>query len=285
MRLSSPKVRAVALLASLAVVAGAAPGCAGRRKAKQETELLTAEALYRKGLTSLEERKLREARAYLERIQFTAGNRPELEPLVRLALADATFYAGDQLSLIEARSKYLDFVTLYGDHPQAPYAQFQAGVASLKQVNHPSRDQSQTQVAISDLKEVGRRWPDSSFAAASEQMIGLAHDHLAEHEHLVGRFYFKRRDYQAATERLRNLLTSYPRYSHRDEVYLLLGQSLVRANSADEGRVYLDKLVTDFPASEAAKEARKLLAELSGGKPEPERREGRAAAEPRPSAG
>lgn len=266
----------VAILAAL-VVPG--QGCASRRKAKQEVQLLTAEDLYRQGLASIQERKLRQARGYLERIQFSAQNRPDLEPLVRLAVADATFYAGDDLSLIEARSKYLDFVTLYGDHPQAPYAQFQAGVASLKQVNDPSRDQSQTQIALADLREVTRRWPNGPYAEAAQQMMAVAQNHLAEHEYMVGRFYFKRKKYQAASDRLRALLDTYPRYGHKDQVYLLLGQALMSMNSTAEGRVYLDKLLTDFPSSEAAKEAKKLLAALGDG------HEGRAGSEPGASAG
>ena len=87
--------------------------------------LLTAEDLYRQGVAAIEQRKLR-VRTLLERIH-SAQDRPDLEPPVRLALADATFYLGDDVSLIEAHAKYLDFVTLYGDHAQAPYAQFQAG--------------------------------------------------------------------------------------------------------------------------------------------------------------
>ena len=270
--------RVLAGLAAVAMLAAGA-GCASRREAKQEVALLTAEDLYRKGIASLEQRKLHEARNYLERIQYSAQNRPDLEPLVRLALADATFYLGDDVSLIEARAKYVDFVTLYGDHPQAPYAQFQAGVSSLKQVNDPSRDQSQTEIALADLREVGRRWPTSPFAEAADQMIAVAHDHLAEHELLVARFYAKRKKYQAASDRLRGLLDRYPRYARKDQVYLLLGQALVKMNSTAEGRVYLDKLLADYPDTAAAREAKKLLAELANA------HEGRTDNEPGPTAG
>ena len=270
--------RALAGLA-IGVLLAVGAGCASRRQAKQEAAVVTAEDLYRQGVDALEKRKLREARTYLERIQYSAQNRPDLEPLVRLALADATFYLGDDVSLIEARAKYVDFVTLYGDHPQAAYAQFQAGVSSLKQVNDPSRDQSQTEAALADLREVGRRWPGSPFAEAADQMIGVAQNHLAEHEYLVARFYSKRKKYQAASDRLRGLLDKYPRYGHKDEVYLLLGQTLVKMNSTEEGRVYLDKLLADYPGTDAAREAKKLLSELGRGQ------EGRAGAEPGATAG
>jgi outer membrane protein assembly factor BamD len=270
--------RVLAGLAIAALLAATGAGCASRRKAKREVALATAEDLYRQGIAALEQRKLRDARTLLERIQYTAQDRPDLEPLVRLALADATFYLGDDVSLIEARAKYLDFVTLYGDHAQAPYAQFQAGVASLKQVNDPSRDQTQTETALADLREVARRWPGSPWVVAADQMIGVAQDNMAEHEYLVARFYAKRKKYQAAADRLRGVLDHYPRYAHKDEVYLLLGRALVKMNSTQEGLVYLDKLVADYPGTASAREAKKLLTEL-GGKPE-----GRAENEPAPKA-
>jgi outer membrane assembly lipoprotein YfiO len=254
--------RWVRAVAALAVAASLMPGCARLRRDKAEAELLTTEALYQRALSHLEHRRLREARSDLERIQFTAENRVTLEPLVRLALADATFYAGDELSLIEARSKYLDFVTLYADHPMAPYAQFQAGVSSLRQVNDPSRDQSQTHEAIADLRVVEERWPGSPFAGASGGMIRQAQDNIAEHEYLVARFYFRRRAWGAAADRLRGLLQRYPAYSEQERVYLLLGQALVLGGSDAEGRIYLDKLVAEHPDSEAAEEAKKFLADL-----------------------
>ena len=71
----------------------------------------------------------------------------------------------------------------------------------------------------------------------------------------------------------------YPRYGHKDEVYLLLGQTLVKMNSTEEGRVYLDKLLADYPGTDAAREAKELLSELGRGQ------EGRAGAEPGATAG
>ena len=49
---------------------------------------------------------------------------------MRIGVADATFYQGHDLALIDARNLYLDFVTLNADHELAPYAQFQAGICS-----------------------------------------------------------------------------------------------------------------------------------------------------------
>jgi outer membrane protein assembly factor BamD len=258
-----------ALLAALVVPAlllGGA-GCAAKKK-KPETsaegvEAVNAETILAQADLAMAKHQLRKAKTLLQKVQFTQADRKTYEPLVRLALADATYYLGDDLSLIEARSKYLDFVTLYSDHPRAPYAQFQAGMCSVKQIYSATRDQSQTQIAIDDFKEIDRRWPSSPYARAARQFLGKGQDGLAEHEFLVGTFYFKRKAYQAATERLTGLLEKYPTYGQKDKVYYWLGRTLIAARSPDEGRVWLDQVLNQYPRSKYAKMSTKLLAEAA----------------------
>ena len=44
-----------------------------------------------------------------------------------------------------------------------------------------------------------------------------------------------------------------------------LSQALLQSNNPSEARVYLDKLVADFPEGRYAEEARKTLDEVGGG--------------------
>jgi outer membrane protein assembly factor BamD len=250
----------VAVLSLVVVAFGAS--CAGKKKsAKPVTEVVTAEAGLAQADAAMAQRRLRKAKTILQKIQFTQTERSVYEPLVRLALADSTYYLSDDLSLIEARSKYLDFVTLYGDHAKAPYAQFQAGMCSVKQIYSASRDQAQTQVAIDDFREIDKRWPTSPYGRAARQFIGKGLDGLAEHEFLIGMFYWKKRSYQAATQRLTGLLERFPEYRQKDKVYFWLGRTLMDARTPDEGRVWLDQVLNDYPRSKYAKPAKALLAE------------------------
>ena len=249
-----------AVLALAVLLAGTA--CSAKHKAaKQTTEVLTAEATLKQVDAAMAHHQLRKAKTLLGKIQFTQEERPKYEPLVRLALADSTYYLGDDLSLIEARSKYLDFVTLYSDHPKAPYSQFQAGMCSVKQIYSASRDQAQTQIAIDDFREIDKRWPRSGYARAARQFIGKGQDGLAEHEFLVGTFYWKKKAYQAATERYMALLDTFPSYRQKDKVYYWLGRTLMDARTPDGARVWLDQVLTEYPRSKYAKLAKGLLAE------------------------
>ena len=170
------------ITAAMCLLALLGAGCA-KRKAPQDQTQLTPDDQYRKARELLERRKADQAVEVLQSIDFrySGQDRARLEPLVRLGVADATFYKGSTLDLIDARSLYLEFVTLFGDHPLAPYAQFQSGVCSLEQASHPSKDQSQTLSAFTDLREVGRRYPRSRYAIAARDMIRRAESSLAEH--------------------------------------------------------------------------------------------------------
>lgn len=243
----------------LVLLSAALVGCGGKRGRADLRAIRGAEEMYAEGLALIEQGKARKARQVLQRVQFSARNRAEIEPLVRLAVADATYYQGDDLSLIDARSLYLDFVTLYGDHPRAPYAQLQAGLCSLAQVNHPARDQTQTLVAIRDLEEVVRRYPTSAYVPAALAKIREAQALLAEHEYIVGRFYMKKKAYQAGIDRMRGLLIDYPTYPEKDKVYYWIGEAMLRQDNDDEGRLYLEKILADYPGSEYASKAAKSL--------------------------
>jgi len=264
-------------LALALAVASSGCGVLHRRGRDQAKALVAGEDLYVRAMGELERHRLSKAKSFLEGIQFTAENRAKLEPLVRLALADVLFYLGDSISLIDARSKYVEFVTLYGDHPRAPYAQFQTGACSLKQISSAARDQAQTRTTITDLDDVEKRYPASPYVAAARGMIDAAEVSLAEHEFAVGRFYMKRKSYFSAAERFRGILENFPRYDEKQKVYLEIGRALLLAKNRVEGTIYLDKLVTDYPGDASAAEAKKLLASLpeasragtKGGEPKP----------------
>jgi outer membrane protein assembly factor BamD len=252
--------RLVAALLATLLLAGAGGCSSKRKKAKQTAEVLTAEQTLALADQAMSKHQLRKARDLLQKIQFTQAERPVYEPLVRIGLADATYYLGDDLSLIEARSKYLDFVTLYADHPKAPYAQFQAGMCSVKQIYSASRDQAQTHVAIEDFEQINRRWPTSPYARAARQFLGKGQDSLGEHEFIVGTFYRKRKVYDAAVDRYKYLLEKFPTYRAKDKVYYWLGWTLGRAGLPAEGRVWLDQVMDEYPRSKYATMAKQLLA-------------------------
>ncbi len=252
------------LLLLLLMVLATGSGCSKKPPKTDATEISPA-VTFERASELLAQRDLRQATAALKKIAFDAETRTVLEPLTRLALADATFYLGTDIGWIDARNLYLDFVTLNGDHPLAPYAQLQVGMCSLKQVSEPSRDQSLTLQAIRDLEAVGNRWPGSPYVVASRAMLREARAHLAESEFLVGRFYFKRKNYVAAIERLNGVVVRFPEYSEADKVLYQLAQAHLNAGNAAQARIQLDRLLSQHPNGEYVARAQKTLGSILGG--------------------
>jgi hypothetical protein len=60
------------------------------------------------------------------------------------------------------------------------------------------------------------------------------------------------------------VLNDYPEYPDLETVYFHLGEALLKSDNPQEGRIYLDKLVADFPEGRYTEEARTLLTRVGG---------------------
>ena len=106
--------------------------------------------------------------------------------------------------------------------------------------------------------------PESDYADAADTMVKVAQNNLAAHELGVGRFYLKHDKHVAAIDRFRKVLTEYPDFPDKEAVYYALGRALLQTENQAEARIYLDKLVTDFPDGKYAEQARRALSQANG---------------------
>jgi len=250
-------VACIGLIAFLAVSAGC--GNRATRKPKDRYKGMTAQQVYDLGMRQLEKKKYGRCRDTLQAALSREGTTPEMISNIHLALADAFFFDGGLLNLAEAQSRYTNFLTFYPNHERADYAQYQLGLCYLRQAASPDRDQAQTSKALSELVKVESSYPNSTYVAAASRKADEARELLAEHDYRIGKFYFKRKDYLGAVGRLKSVLDAYPRYSRKADLYLTLGRSLIALDRRDEGDLYLQKLVSEFPESRAAEKARFFL--------------------------
>ena len=259
------RVSRARVLLTLIVLSLLCTGCFGRKKPVAGVGSIAAAANFDRAMELLSQRQLRQATSALTRIRFDPATREEIEPLTRLAIADAAFYQGTPIGWIDARTKYIDFVTVNANHPLAPYAQLQVGQCSLKQINAPAKDQSVTRQAIHDFEQVVRRWPDSVYLVAARGLMRQARSRLAESEYLVGRFYLKKKAYLASIERFRVVVERFPDYTELEKVLFYLGQAHLHSGNELEGRVFMDRLINDFPRSDYVGRARKALGSIGAG--------------------
>ena len=249
------------LVAGVLIAATLAAGCGGKKAPKDPFAGQTAEEIFAQAQRQMEKGRYTRARTTLQAALGRTTTTPDLIAKVHLALADAYFYDGGLINLAEALSRYTNFLTFYPNHAKVDYAQYQIGLCHLKQVLTPDRDQTQTRRALDEFLKVRAQYPNSPYVAQAEEKANEARERLAEAEFRIGQFYFKNEAYEGALDRFRLVLEEYPLYSKKPRLYLLLGRSLLKLDRGDEGRLYLQKLVAEFPDSDAAYEAATLLDE------------------------
>lgn len=219
---------------------------------------LSKEQVFERGEENFKRGKWQRARTYFSHLYETYPN----DPLGRrslLRIADTYYEQGDPVNLVEAQYKYRDFINRYPTSDQADYAMLRIAMCSYKQMEKPDRDQAKTREALEKFDDMLRSYPNSPLKAEATQKRQEVLDRLARHEHIVARFYIKRGSWNAAVQRLNYLIDTYPNYSARDGAFYDLGTALSRLGRSGEARLYFERVLTEFPQSEYAQQAKRRL--------------------------
>lgn len=240
-------------------------GCGTGRKtvATADSELfnLSKEEIYNRAEDLYKAEKWQKARTYYSHVYENYPN----DPLGRrslLRVADTYYKQGDPVNLVEAQYKYRDFINRYPGSEFADYAMLQIANVSFKQMEKPDRDQTRTKEAVQKFNEMIQAYPNSTHRAEAEASLKKAVDRLALHEHLVARFYMQRGSWNAAVQRLNQIVEQYSDYSDRAGTFYDLARSLQALGRKGEARLYYERVIAEFPKSEAASRAKEKLGEL-----------------------
>ena len=239
-----------------------ASGCARTKVLKSMPLPTPNQTLYEQGLSLIAKRKFENARKSLGEVGTRESAPPALDALVKIALADSYFYQAGLDNLIEAQSRYGQFVSFYPSHEMASYAQFQVGICYLKQSPQPHLDQTFTRKAIEEFDKVVRLDPRGRYVLPAEEMRESCRQKLAQHDYDVGRFYIRRKAWSGAIARFKDVLENYPRYNGADGVYYYLGYSLMKSGNYADSVIYLEKMVRDYPKSQFVSDAKEVLGKV-----------------------
>ena len=219
---------------------------------------LSKEQLYQKGEEQFERRKWQRARTYYSHLYESFPN----DPLGRrslLRIADTYYEQGDPVNLVEAQYKYRDFINRYPTSENADYAMLRIAMCSFKQMERPDRDQAKTKEAVEKFDDMIRAHPKSGLRAEAEARRQDALNRLARHEHMVARYYIKRGSNASAVQRLNYLIDTYANYDDRAGAFYDLGNALARLGRHGEAKLYFERVLTEFPDSEYADDAKRRL--------------------------
>jgi outer membrane protein assembly factor BamD len=224
--------------------------------------------LYNEGLYLMNEKKdVKEATKKFEEVDrehpYSDWARKSL-----LMSAYASYQAADYDGCIGAATRY---VTLHPGSPDAAYAQYLIAASHYDQIPDISRDQARTEKAIASLEEVVRKYPTSEYATSAKAKLEGARDQLAGKEMDIGRYYMQKRDYTAAINRFKTVVTQYQTTRHVEEALARLTESYMAIGIVGEAQTAAAVLGHNFPDSKWYKDAYNLV---KNGGVEPEENKG-----------
>ena len=247
--------RALIRLAMLVVVAVALGGCSILDKDAILPDE-PADKLYNEGLYLLNSKK--DPKTAAKKFEEVDRQHPYSEWARKSLIMTAYAYyeAGSYDECIGTARRY---VSLHPGSPDAAYAQFLIGSSYFDQMNEISRDQERTEKAVQNFDEVVRKYPSSEYAVVAKKKIEIARDQLAGKEMHIGREALEKRNYIAAINRFKVVVTRYQRTRHVEEALLRLTEAYMALGIADEAQTSAAVLGHNFPDSRWYKDAYALM--------------------------
>lgn len=230
----------------------------GPKKIERDPTKQTESQLYQLGMKQLEEEKYQEARETF-RVVFESFPKSDYRILAKLAYADSFYLQDGEANLLLAIQEYQDFISLFPFSPKASYAQFQIGMCYFLMKEKPDRDQTNTRKALDEFRKVIDNYPTSGYYQPAYKKLLECYSLLAEHDFAVARFYQKTGRHQAAVDRLKDLLKTYPEGVYQPTYYLHLAKSLEELGQFNESCTFYDSLLKKWPNSEFTADAKESI--------------------------
>jgi outer membrane protein assembly factor BamD len=248
-----------ARLAALALIVALLPACSVFNLFGNKEDIIPddpADKLYNEGLYLMN--NTHDYKKAAKRFEEVDRQHPYSEWARKALLMSAyAYYEGTSYDdSINAAKRY---VTLHPGSPDAAYAQYLIASSYFDQIPDITRDQQRTEKAMQALDEVIRKYPNTEYAASAKRKIEIARDQLAGKEMETARFYQKKRDYIAAINRFKVVITQYQTTRHVEEALTRLTEMYMTLGIVNEAQTAAAVLGHNFPDSQWYKEAYRLV--------------------------
>lgn len=204
-------------------------------------------------------------------LQSLINTYPDSEYLsqAKLAIADSYYKQGGISGLTEAEAEYKDFITFFPTAPEAPMAEYRAGMCHFRLIGKANRDPTEARDAAHEFTVFLERYPSNPLMPEVKSRLREVQEVLARGDYEIAMFYYTHRAYLASKARLQEITAKYPNFSQGDDVFWYLGQSLAQLHKPREAVPYYDRLLMEFPLSPRVGDAKAELASLHAPIPTP----------------
>ncbi len=227
--------------------------------------------LFDSAMHDIEHGRYEVARISLQTLMNTYES-SEFMAKAKLAVADSWFREGGSSGMAQAEAEYKDFILFYPNMEEAAEAQNRVCEIHVKQMDRSDRDITQTIRAEDECRQLLVQFPNSKFAPEAAQRLRNIQESMAEHEFVVGNFYWKREMNPAAANRLDALVDQYPLYSRADEALFEAGDAYTKMGPRFRAKAGNDfaRIVKEYPLGERADDAKRRLEDLEMPVPKPD---------------
>jgi outer membrane protein assembly factor BamD len=174
-----------------------------------------------------------------------------------IVLAAYAYYkAGKSPEAIASAERY---TVMHPGTKDAPLAHHIIASAYFDDMKTSERDQTATRKALEQLKILKSRYPDSTYARDADNRIRIAEDNLAASEMEVGRYYQKSKNFIAAINRFKTVVSDYQTTNHVEEALMRLTECYMALGVVNEAQTAVAVLGHNFPDSKWYRSAHALL--------------------------
>jgi outer membrane protein assembly factor BamD len=151
------------------------------------------------------------------------------------------------------------YVGLYPSSDDAAYALYLVAMSQYNTVPDITRDQDSAEKALATFSSLVERYPKSEYVEDSKFKIQVVRDQLAGKEMSIGRYYLRKKNYTAAVNRFREVLSKYQTTRHTEEALYRLTEAYLGLGIASEAQTAAAVLGHNFPDGQWYQDAYKLL--------------------------
>lgn len=221
----------------------------------EDTSLLSAEDLYRRGYERLQKTSYAKAAESFEKVEM---EHPYSKWAVKAKLMGAYAHYKDE-QYDDAVMSLDRFIKFHPGNKDIAYAYYLKAICYYNQISPADKDQENTEKAYTSLKQVMLMFPETPYAQDAQNKINLTLDHMAGQEMNIGRYYLKNKNYLSALNRFNVVVQDYqmtPQIEEalyrQTEIYTLLGLGNQAVKSAKV-------LEHNYPNSSWTSKALKLI--------------------------
>lgn len=157
-----------------------------------------------------------------------------------------------------------EFILLYPDHPQTPYAMYMKGTIYFRQdrglldkigrQDPTERDSFLMRLSFEAYRELVDNYPDSEYTPDAVERMRYLINGLAKSEIHVATFYYEQGAYSAAIARAQNMLETYPDSTSNEDALVILMRAYEHIGAYGASQDAREVLEINFPENPALKE-------------------------------